>query len=416
MGSVRSINLRRRTRGPLIHPLTLYRSSFSTTANLLILSGRTEITINTAPNDEIAEIHISIPKVRIMSAQRTKVMTIAATDAGEILEVANLSISTADVSISSEASQAGITIFAESANDTSIISIDFSFLLWEACSPLMGSAPYLNTMLSVNFDISLASSRATLVTIVTPSTSSPRSTQGNYALAYPSRLKEGNRMTNLYFRSSNVNIKYLFGNDVNLASPWVNLVKAGASAFLIFTIAILAQEVDTGNRFAGLLAAFLAGASVIVDLTRDLVDMKVYGTRKSWIQLAVLGSELTVAAVMTISIVGLTSSPSLLAPAGIASLILATLALPAGILGLLAHSRGYWHGYVCDQDGCSNKFRWRTQRPECHYTGRVFCADHLDEICDQCIHGPDLRGRSILTAGTYGSEATPCGAITSTAS
>ena len=77
-----------------------------------------------------------------------------------------------------------------------------NFKAWELAGLLDGDVPYLFATLAVESLFRGLPGVPAVVTLVTPQGTAPRSTQGNYSLAYPSRTFQGRRYTNIYFRNS----------------------------------------------------------------------------------------------------------------------------------------------------------------------------------------------------------------------
>ncbi|UZX02818.1 hypothetical protein F8G81_09495 [Arthrobacter sp. CDRTa11] len=391
-------------------PLTLYRDAFDRGSRHGGSGERTEITIGATPGDQVSDIHVTLRSVPLSTTEAVPLLHIGKAGSAS-LEITELTSNDPLLTLRVTTDWSGTTISALSP-DATVRDFQLSFQLWEICSPLRGASPYLYSVLALQMDVPFAPQRPLLITLRTPVSVGPRSTQGNFTLAYPSRLDSGFRLTNIYFRNSPVRLFYRFAPNEGLTAPWLHLGRAGVASLLIFVVAILATKIDEGDRFSALIAIFIAVAGVIWDFSREISTFSVYNATRSWIQATVLSAQVTVFLLLAAAVVGLTSAPTMLETVGTVSLITASVLVLLSSAALIAHAHGFWQRFVCDHEGCTYVFRWRRARPECHYTGRVHCDAHLLTICGSCPHAIDLTSNSLRTASTYGSADTPCGAVT----
>lgn len=390
-------------------PLAVYRAAFPSSAALSRTHARTEFTVHVRPGDEIARLRVRLPRVELRR-DGAELVRLVAHGPGELFEVTELSSPTGH-ELYAIAADGRVSIRAAGAVGSAVKDVEVELLVWEACKPAVGTPPYIHSTLAITVEAVCRPDAPVLLTVVTPASCTPRSTQGNYALAYPSRLLVDERRTNLYYARGTARIAYRFGDTVGLTQPWLNLGRAAVSAAFIFFVAYLAKTVSAENRFLALIATFIAVAAVVWDFLNELAAFSVYAVRRAGITRGVLLGQLLVIVALGLALLALTTNPGLTdaaaAVSGTAAIVLAV----AAATGLVLHSEGYWHGYVCDAEGCVRAFRIRRARPECHYTGRVFCDEHVRATCALCPHGVDLGSTALQTRGIFGTVATPCGAV-----
>jgi hypothetical protein len=250
------------------------------------------------------------------------------------------------------------------------------------------------------------------MTIMTPEDVSPRSTQGNFALAYPSRILNGTRQTNIYFPSAGrVQIRYRCGESGQInGSPWVSIGRAAFNSVFVFFIGTLAASVDRSERFGALIATFLAAAGALWEIVQEISRFSIYGKSRAYLHALVLGAQLSTLMVLAASVVSisLTKSGHTLRYSSTAALALAAVLGLISCAGFFLHYQGFWQGFRCDHQGCETVFRVRRDRPECRYTGRVFCDEHVRTVCRGCAHEPDLLARTVTTVDLYRPDRLRC--------
>lgn len=399
-----------RVRASRPHPLTLYRDSFPSASAHMARAERSEVRVSMEPGDEVVGLTADVRAVDVSTRRWTPVLRLSS--GNRVVEVTAVTASQPDVALQVETGTSHVVIVARSLTSEGPRDLTISLELWEACSPLAGIAPYMHSTLTLLVEVAAAPQRPVLLTLSTPATASPRSTQGSFTLAYPSRVHNGRRLTNLYFRRSPASLSYRFGSDEGLTAPWLNIGRAGAAALLIFVIASLATGIDRGDRLGALIATFIAVASVLWDFSREVASFAVYSRARRGIQVPVLLSQVGVIGLLGAAATGLTVAPRLLPVIGRVGLVIAALLLVSSVGALVAHTHGFWHGFQCDYQGCEMRFWWRRSRPECHFTGRVYCTHHQTTVCGRCLHGDDLVHRTLTTQREFGSVSTPCGAVT----
>lgn len=406
--------LRRGSGEPAGDPLAVYRAAFPSSAALSRTDARTEVTVHVRPGDEIARLHIRLPRVSV-GRDGLELVQLVARGQGELFEVTEL-ISTSGHDLYATVADGCVSVRVAGADNPSIDDVEFEVLVWEACCPAVGTPPYLHSTLAITVDAVCRPGAPLLLTVVTPASCTPRSTQGNYTLAYPSRLLAGERRTNLYYARGTAKVAYRFGDTVGLTRPWLNLGRAAVSAAFIFFVAYLAGTVSAEDRFLALIATFIAVAAVVWDFLNELASFSVYDARRARITIGVLIGQLLVIVALGLALLALTTSPGLTGAAAAVSGTAAVVLAAAATGALVLHSKGFWHGYVCDSQGCDRAFRIRRARPECHYTGRVFCDVHARDACGVCPHGADLGLPALASRALFGTAATPCGAVPANAS
>lgn len=391
------------------HPpsLQLYRQAFVGNSAAQHTIERTEVMVEVAPGDEVARVVARIRLDRLKPREDTEVLTVSSPSGGSF-EVTELESGDPNVSIRAQIRGETVVVFAKALKRQAIAGLVIRFKLWEACSPLSGYAPYVRSTLGVVFSSPTAPRRPILLTVSTPAGAGPRSTRGNYLLAYPSRIDAARRLTNIYFARSPARLAYTFGSNEGLTTPWLHIGRAGATAILIYIVAVLAARIPQGDRFTALIAVFVGAAGIIWDFSREIASFAVYNAARTAFHIAVAVAQVIVLGVLSASVLALTTLPSLLPVVGVASLVVGAMLLVVAITCLVAHRQGFWQGFECDHEGCSTRFRWRRARPECYYTGRVQCNEHIESVCGTCVHGPDLHSGLLNTADRYASEPKSC--------
>jgi hypothetical protein len=375
---------------------------------------RIEIQVATKPGDEIAEVEVIIPGELLCTANEAQpLMTISTDRHGGVkhpIEITRLELLQGSGELHHERDSEAVRIYLRE-RPTRVTRLKISFAAWELVEPLEGIYPYVHASLRVQFAFPAIEDAKAIVTIVTPADSTPRSTQGNYSLAYPSRTFAGERFLNLYYSSAdNIRIRYRFGPTEGLVKPWLNLGQAAVSAAFVCFVDAFAGVMDESDRLLAVIASFVAVAAVVWDLIQEVARFSIYGRTRRLIYFAVLGAQILVVAVLGLSLVGLrsTESQELLRAATVASGVLSLLLGIAAASGFFLHFKGWWHGFMCDHEGCNFVFRIRRERPECRYTGRVMCDRHIQSICGACPHGPDLLTGELSTVDSFDSKTIRC--------
>lgn len=372
---------------------------------------RSEIEIELAPGEQVARVRITLSRVELGAGAPVEFVRIATETVDHHVEVTDLRVSVEDVEVELVSTGDGVAILGSCKGPARTCDLTIDFLVWDAMSPADGVAPYLYSSLDLRVELVGSPGKPTLVNLMTPAESGPRSTQGNFRMAYPSALWSGKRLTRIYYTGPRVRLHYRVGANEGLTAPWLSLGRAAVSALFVFIILDIASGIDVKDRFIALIAAFVAVAGVLWELVRDAAGFSIYDAWRKRIQLLVVAGQMLLIVDMIFALIALTRTPSLRNPAALVSLLLTTLLASAAIAGLTLHSVGWWHGFVCDQVGCTSMLRRRRHRTECHYTGRVFCDEHQITICDACPHGSDARSGLLESRSLFGTVPTPCGAI-----
>lgn len=380
---------------------------------------RIEVEIEHSPLNQLATIKVTIPASNVRKITNTlELFKISRKRDGHDqylpIEITNVHIysglSTIATTHKSNQTYISATVDATAASST---SISFEFTAWELVGIPHGQAPYLSSTLGLSLELgSDIETCATIVLLKTPKSITPRCTQGNHILAYPSRTTEEHRLLSLYFANSRIfRIAYTSGGTDDLTSPWETLARAAASAALVFLVlSAAAGTVSLGERFIALLAAFFAAGQVSWSAARELVAFSVYGKHSRRISATVLTINLLLLATFISALLSLSGVvPIPLDPVRWTSIALAAIAGIGAGIGLSAHWAGSLQGYTCDFQGCHCRLGLlRRQRVECRYTGRVFCDKHIDLVCTHCVHGADLDGESIGTRHLYTKDSPLC--------
>ncbi|MET9253973.1 hypothetical protein [Streptomyces sp. NPDC003717] len=376
---------------------------------------RIEAELRIRPGDEIAEMSVRIPAhVTDRIAPEAPVLLLSAPRGhteGPV-EITGLTAESGPEHLAGGRTATHAVIKAPAGDLHGGTPWVFSFRAWELVSPPQGTAPYVHATARLRLRFPATAQLPLLLTVVTPGDVSPRSTQGDFAMAYPSRLLGGERHTNIYFPAAgDAGLSYRCGYSGQLAgSPWVSVGRAAFNSLFVFFIGLLAASVDRGDRFGALLAIFIAAASALWEIVREVSRFTIYGRGRGHLHRLVLVAQLVSLAVLTFSVVGigLSDSDRLLRHASYLALVVSTVLALIACAGFVLHHQGFWQGFQCDHTGCRTAFRIRRDRPECRYTGRVFCDRHAREVCGGCVHGLDLRTGTIATIGSYRTDRLPC--------
>jgi hypothetical protein len=377
---------------------------------------RIEVELRLCPGDEIAEVNVRIPMsaVELISPGAPLMLVSAPRGRGD-----------RPVELTALVSEAGaehlVSGRTATHNSVSVPADDhersapwvFSFRAWELVTPPQGVAPYLFATADVRLRFPAMANVPLLLTVITPEDISPRSTQGNFAMAYPSRLLNGHRYTNIYFPSAEeVRLAYRCGASGHqlAGNPWVSVGRAAFNSLFVFFVGYLAASVDRNDRFVALLAIFIAAASALWEIVQEVARFTIYGRGRGYIHGLVLGAQLVSLMVLASSVVsiGLADSDRLLRYSSYLALAASAGLTLMACAGFVLHYQGFWQGFKCDHIGCRTVFRVRRNRPECRYTGRVFCDRHARSVCGGCVHGPDLRSGTITTIDDYRTDRLRC--------
>jgi hypothetical protein len=195
--------------------------------------------------------------------------------------------------------------------------------------------------------------------------------------------------------------------------PWQAIGKAAvASAFVYFISAMIpdARNSDLAERLLAVIGAFVASAGTAWDFIQDISVFTIYGQYRNRLSLLVLVSQLAVISMMVLTLIRLSVHSAAVALSALpaASLILTGVLIALAIGGFVLHYLGWWQGFLCDCSGCENVLRIRHGRPECKYTGRVFCDDHIQTVCQSCRHGKDLISGRLESISLHRIDTLPC--------
>jgi hypothetical protein len=383
------------------------------------IGDQVSVQIEVNPGDEIAKFTIRVPSSFLHRETRFPLLTISTRSEADldlspmITELMSMAVGSS-VSISRVPSgEGGYKISleysgTETATDQDIV---VQFLAWDTVSALAGDAPYVLSTLRFVLDFPALEEIPVLVTLILPEDSSPRSIQGSYVLAYPSRTYAGRRYLNLYFRKDRpIRLTTTFGPTNDITDVWFSFGKLAGALALVAFITSLHSSADSAVSVLAVLTSIATLAGIAGQIFRQVTEISLYRKVGRLLQDTLLVAESIGASAIIISLFVLRDSVGK-TPAHWTTIMLAALsAISIGVAacGLALHRVGYWHRFVCDYEGCEVILRNRSSRPECRYTGRVFCDIHIKRVCETCVHGVELRNRSLLPGKLFDFRSIPC--------
>jgi hypothetical protein len=378
------------------------------------------VTIHMIPGDEIARVDVSVPHRMLGLVSINPVVSLATRkDSSPGL----LAPAITDLSADGVADSAFSTRVRCSTEDTHVEihcdgwdrsrqrDLHLSFLAWEIVGALHGDAPYVQATLSVEMDFPAFPDASVMVTIVVAEDTEPRSIQGTHVLAYPSRTFNGARYLNMYFRrDQRIRLSASFGPTNEVAGIWLSFAKLAGAAALVAFVGSLKNAPNETERLLAVLASLATLLGVASELLRQFAELRIYRHVGRSLQVALLvaqtaGILIILLALLRLKVESDTGIYSAVMPL---TLALAVITALAAMAGLMLHRLGYWHRFVCDMEECTAVLTVRTGRPECRYTGRVFCQEHIVEVCGCCPHGCDLLTREMSTADAFDYRSIPC--------
>jgi hypothetical protein len=358
-----------------------------------------------SPTDQVATVTFRIYAERIEPGEFT-VLTLSSINASRQVEITDLSPSSPTVRLRAEREDGCICIFATAMDELDSVYIEFDLALWDAIAPTRGIDPYLYTDLDLHIQIEISNNPVLLV-METPRQSRARSTQGNFDIAYPSSLCGEFRRTRIYYGGPTVRLNYRLGSDRDLYRPWLVLGRSAVSGGLVVAILAVSEAVEAQERFVALLAAFVIVAGSLWDFMREAVDFALYDSWRKRLKLWVLLGQILLLMSLLGAAWAIATGLHGRFAAWLASAVFLALTMGA-LTGVGLHYMGWWHAFRCDEEHCANVLRPRRNRPECYYTGRVYCDAHIAALCQRCIHGEDLINSTLRTRDLYGFAAKPC--------
>jgi hypothetical protein len=398
-------------------PLDAYQRAFADSNGPV--GDQITVRIEMVPGDEIGRVSVRVPSrllgcsltgplVRIAARRRDSVRMYA--PAITELEARGPSSSVSCARVQACGSDSYVDIWCD-VPEGKLGDLEITCLAWEIVNGHEGDAPYLHAALGILLDFPAFPDVPVLVTIVVPQDAEPRSIQGSHVLAYPSRTFQGRRHLNLYFqRDRTIRLSASFGPTNDVAEIWLGFAKlAGAAALVAFVGSLRAAPSDT-ERLLAVLASLATLLGVSSGLLRQFAELRIYRHVGRFLQGTLLAAQTVGILIILLSLLRLKSGSNGGLYGAVVPLagVLAGLTALATIGGLLLHRLGFWHGFVCDFEGCRNILRIRAGRPECRYTGRVFCDAHIQSVCDMCRHGSDLRSGRVDTASAFDYVVIPC--------
>lgn len=378
---------------------------------------RLELELQINPGDEVSEVTVRLSADLMSSLKEDqpllRISSLLSKGDGRPIEISDVQMSATTLNARRRLKSGSAEIHVDGlAPPDSTVTLKFK--AWELTGALEGDAPYLFATLATRISFPGLPQVPAVVTLVTPQGTAPRSTQGNYTLAYPSRTFQGHRYTNVYFQdSANIVLQYRCASLDSFKMPWQTIGKtAVAAAFVYFISAIIpdARNSDLAERLLAVIGAFVTSAGTTWDFIQELSVFTIYDRRKNPISLLVLLSQLSVITIMALTLIRLSqhSAAAALSALPIASLVLTVVLVTVAVGGFILHYVGWWQGFMCDCSGCTNRLRIRRGRPECKYTGRVFCDDHIRSVCETCCHGRDLISGQLESITLHRVDILPC--------
>lgn len=308
-----------------------------------------------------------------------------------------------------------IDIFFKPLNEIQSESfIDIKFTLWDAITPIQGLDPFLFRDLGVKFCFPATFLFDAILLINTPKELSPRSTQGNYVLAYPSKLSGSRRKTIMFYsRQNQIEILYRLGWENTIDSPLPLFLKSTLALTLISTIiSIFSPEVDKSSA----VDVGIVLASSLLTLTlylKDTVDnnlfkIRIYKTHKALIQSLSVFLFLVISSLYMLTIYFIVVGQNFPIQFKLFCYSITGLMLLFALLGAMSQYYGFLFFYKCDISGCQQILWYRSNKLECKYTGRVPCFSCISNICINCLHYEDLITGATQSLDQFSPDFIPC--------
>jgi hypothetical protein len=378
------------------------------------------VTIHMLPGDEIARVEIVVPHRLLGPAPSVAVVSLATRKdhspdllAPAITELTayGAAASASSARVRRSAGEAHVEIHCDGWDRSGERDLHLGFLAWEIVGALHGAAPYVEATLNADMDFPAFPGAPVLITIVVAQDTEPRSIQGTHVLAYPSQTFRGSRYLNMYFRrDQSIRLSASFGPTNDVAGIWLSFAKLAGAAALVAFVGSLKHAPNETERLLAVLASLATLLGVASELLRQFAELRIYRHVGRSLQMALLAAQTAGILLILLALLRLKAESdagiySAVVPLAVALAIVTAL---AALAGLMLHRLGYWHRFVCDMEGCSTVLRLRTGRPECRYTGRVFCEEHIADVCGHCVHGCDLLTQEMTTADVFDYRSIPC--------
>jgi hypothetical protein len=401
-----------------------------------IFNPRSEIQIIVEPGDEVAQLVAELLVDDAWSDERRIDALQICIDSGDRQgcrwappEISELQLKDPKDGVLSVGRQGdGTTIcFKPAEGWTPQKGIRFTCQIWEAIRPPVGIEPYTQSELCIWVSCLSCTSKRLVITVVTPAAATPRSTQGTFHLAYPSRVQQQLRRTLIFYDRIGAALRYRFGRVDTADLPWIIVLKGalalGVAAALAWFPKMLAPNADQTKNIVLLVTALASYILYINDLVTRGLRVDIYKTITGSLMLVALVSGLVVTATygwITYALLVSAWTASTAVPSGHAAnldfpyhfrigiLVLTFASLLIMAVGMYTHTLGTWHGYRCDMSRCAKRFLFRRGRRECKYTGRVPCRACIKKICVTCPHYSDLEWGGLETAHKYQPTKLPC--------
>lgn len=394
--------------GREVNHLDIYSSIFSNITKRHQHGERIEIVIEFQPWNQISLVKLLIPSNLIQNNDHEKISLInvsrAVNECGRFpVEIGHFNLiggikSVKSKQLENSTSIKGVIDYDSMVND----SIVLEFEVWEVVGQQKGFVPYLVSSLDIELEFGSAIRQSPAVVMLkTPKSVTPRSTQGNHLLAYPSKTTDEKRVLPLYFLETHkISVRYTCGSTEGLLKPWESLARSSVSSILVFILLFSSMPVSGGSKsLLALIAAFVATLQVTWEAVREVAILSIYQNRNNTIPISLLSINVVLIGIFSLalaSLCGVLQTP--LKPLCWSLLVFSMLTIIMTIIGFLFHSKGAFHSYYCDYFGCQKGFGFRRRgRVECRYTGRVFCDDHIDKVCQKCHYAAGLK-RSKITS------------------
>ena len=389
-------------------PLALYRQSFAHQSRSNGGDLTSEIEVRIGPGQHVAGLTCDL-RIPAGPAGRVELLRLMDGGGAGVLTLTNVRCLTDGYSVSVTTHADSILVWAERDQDAAHAHrVLFECRLFGAATKLAGVAPYLTSDLRVRAEVLPSGGLPTMLAVSIPEEASARCTQGNFTLASPSQVFEDRRVTLIHFRGSSIDLLYRFGPTNNLLAPWISLGSVALASLLVFLVLYVSKSVGSGDTYGALAASFVGFAAILWDLSKSVANFSIYGAVRSWMNWSILAVEILALGLTAYAVTALRGNSDTTSNITKVVLLYAFVTGLLTVAGFIAHSRGALQRFQCDQVGCLQVLHLRRGRPECHYTGRVFCDTHIARTCGACIHQRDLGSHHLSTLQQYGSESLPC--------
>jgi hypothetical protein len=277
--------------------------------------------------------------------------------------------------------------------------------VWDLFSPAQGLTPYLWTDFSiiVQTNNNICSNTNLLISI--PENILPRSTKGNYLLAYPSKNIEDRKNILIYYNNRKIILHYYMGWTEKSINPLILLMKSLLALLLLLLIGFIYskyQDKELKYSLVTSLAAFSSFTIYFFNFIKDSNNFKIYKSTKNYFyNLFLFFGFFTIISygiMLAYLINGVSNSFNVFQ----IIIIISTFIITSFILiGFLLETIGAFSTFRCDNENCHRIFYNRKNKKECIYTGRVLCYKCINNYCKKCTHFEDLLSKKTDSIENY---------------